>query len=306
MVLSSLSVFCKVVELASFRQAADALGVPVATASHQIQALEKRLGIKLLTRTTRRVDVTQEGQLYYQRIAPLLVGIHEAEQLLLSTSHEPKGQLNISAPASIVRTLIAPRLREFTDAHPALLLRFVATDMVVNLSEEGLDCVIRAGPPNAEGLAVRALGSLPQWFAASPCLVERFGFPETPGELAKFPFINYAARRKVDIVNVDAYSGKKHEQFVAAAQVSVNDGDAYVAMALQGLGAVWSPPHDLATHLRSGALRIVLPEWTAPPIPVYAIYARGRQLLPRVRVFVDWMEQQFKRAHLDAASLFVR
>lgn len=296
MQISPLNVFCRVVELGSFRKAATALDVPVATASHQIQALEKRLGIKLLTRTTRRVDVTEDGQLYYQRIAPLLAGIDEAEQLLLSTRQEPTGQLNISAPASVVRTLIAPHLKEFTTAHPALLLRLVATDMVVDLLEEGLDCVIRTGAPSTAGQVTRSLGTMPQWFAASPCLIARYGLPEKPSDFAKYPFINFAARHDLSVVHIDAYSDKKHEHVIAHAQISVNDGDSYVALAAQGLGVVWSPPYDLAPFVRSGALRIVLPEWTGPPIHMHAIYARGRQLLPRVRVFIDWVEHQLKRS----------
>ena len=234
MALSSLAAFCKVVELGSFRKAALALGIPVATVSHQIHALEKRLSVKLLTRTTRKVDVTEEGQIHYQRIAPLLAGIEDAEQILLSNNQEPKGQLNISAPASVVRTLIAPQLRLFTQAYPMVSLRIVATDMIVDLMEEGLDCVIRASSASTTGLAVRSLGVMPQWFAASPCLIQQWGMPNTPTELARLPFINFAARHDVNIVTIDAYSKNQQERFFATAKVSVNDGDSYVALAVQG------------------------------------------------------------------------
>ena len=285
-----LQVFCKVLELSSFRKAALQLGVPLATASHQINALEKRLGVNLLLRSTRHVEATAEGLAFYQRSAPLLQGIVEAQNLLQSASRAPAGQLNVGAPASVVRTIMAPALVQFFSAYPDIRLRFVATDKVLSFDDEGLDCLIRVGPPNSDGLMVRSLGQMPQFFAANPDLIARFGMPCSLAEMAKFPFVNYGVRRQVGIASIEAYQDKKKEIFEASAVVSVDDGGSYVAFAIQGLGAIQAPMHDLDRHLRSGKLQLLLPEWQGPTLPIFAIFARGRHLLPRCRVFVDWFE----------------
>ncbi len=296
MQISPLNVFCRVVELSSFRKAAEELGVPVSTASQQVQSLEKRLGVRLLVRSTRKVEPTFEGFSYYQRIAPLLEGIEEASDLLVQSNGLPKGQLSISAPASVVRTLIVPALTRFTTAYPGITLRFIATDSVLNVAEQGLDCVIRAAQPSADGLTTRSLGRIPQFFAASPSLIARLGMPQTLSDIAKYPFVNYGVRHNVDAADIEAFNGQRRAHFTARAVVSVDDGDAYMAFAKQGFGAIQAPPYDLYTHLRDGTLVLLLPEWRGPALDFFAIYAKGRQLLPRVRLFVDWMQGRLEQA----------
>jgi len=292
-----LHVFCKVIELSSFRRAAEQLGIPVATASHQVKALEKRLGVTLLIRSTRKVEPTTEGQAHWQRIAPLLQGIAEAEeQLGRKVGDFPAGHLHVSAPASLVRTLIAAHAADFHTRYPHIVLRILATDNIVNLADQGLDCVIRAGPPQGDGLVTRAIGKAPQFFAASPGLIGRMGRPGSLDALRRYPFINYAVRHHPDIAVIDAFSGGHRETFEAHAQVCVNDGDAYVAFARQGLGAIQSPLYDLKPHLHDGSLQLLLPEWRGPELAFHAVCARGRQLLPKVRAFVDWVEARLSDA----------
>ena len=298
-----LHVFCKVIELSSFRRAAEQLGIPVATASHQVMALEKRLGVKLLTRSTRKVEPTAEGQAHWQRIAPLLQGIDEAEeQLGRVASNGAAGHLHVSAPASVVRTLIAAHSADFQARYPDIFLRILATDNIVSLADHGLDCVIRAGPPRNDGLVARAIGKMPQFFAASPCLIQRMGPPDTLEDLRKYPFINYDVRHNPNIVVIDAFSGTRQETFEAHAKVCVNDGDAYVAFARQGLGVIQSPLYDLKPHLTDGTLQLLLPEWQGPELAFHAIYARGRQLLPKVKAFVDWVETRLFDARCPPAT----
>lgn len=291
--LSALHVFCRVLELASFRQAADSLHMPVATVSSQIRSLELRLGVKLLVRSSRHVAPTDEGLAYYRRVMPLLEGLDEAEQVLKDTQGRPAGRLHVSVSASVVRWVIAPMLPEFAARFPDISLRLVATDRVLDLAAEGLDCAIRAGTPLGDGMVVKPLPRLAQFFAASPLLVARYGMPDSPQAMAQLPFITYAGPRDSSRVQGLAFKGSasalQRVAFTAASSLSVDDGSAYVALAVAGLGVIESPAYDLNPELNAQRLVLLVPDWRGPDIAFHAVYAKGRANLPRVTAFVDWV-----------------
>ncbi len=300
MSLSALHVFCRVMELSSFRQAADSLQIPVATASSQIKSLELRLGVRLLTRSSRHVAATDEGLAYYQRVAPLIEGLNEADQALKDTQAAPRGRLHVTVPASLMRLVIAPHLPQFQNLYPQISLRLVATDQIVDLAADGLDCAIRAGKPAADGLAVTVMNRLPQFFAASPKLVAQFGVPESLQDLKTMPFLNYASCRDSMRIQVKAYMNGKLSTFEADAPTSIDDGCAYVEMACAGLGVIQSPAYDLNPQVTAGRLQFLLVPWQGPEISFHAVYGKGRACLPRVVAFVEWVASLLEKPEFVA------
>ncbi|WP_373716457.1 LysR substrate-binding domain-containing protein [Roseateles sp.] len=217
--------------------------------------------------------------------------LDEAGRLLTDSSSQPKGRVHVSAPASVAREILAPALPGFLARYPGISLRVLATDRIVDLPERGLDCAVRASEPTDDGRTVKSLVRMPQFFAASPCLLARHGMPRTLADIAALPFINYNGKRDESRLQVQAIAGNETHQFDVDAPISVDDGAAYVALACAGLGVVQSPLCDLRHHLVSGRLRLLLPECRGPALTFHMVYAEGKQFLPRVRAFVDWVHE---------------
>lgn len=150
---------------------------------------------------------------------------------------------------------------------------------------------VRASEPADDGRTVKSLVRMPQFFAASPCLLARHGMPRTLADIAALPFINYNGKRDESRLQVQAIAGNETHQFDVDAPISVDDGAAYVALACAGLGVVQSPLCDLRHRLVSGRLRLLLPECRGPDLTFHMVYAEGKQFLPRVRAFVDWVHE---------------
>lgn len=293
--------FARVAELASFTQAAESLGCPKATVSATVQRLERQLGTRLLHRTTRRVQLTQDGQAFYERCKDVLADLEELEQLFLPTPAALRGRLRVDLPVGAARQLVLPRLPEFMAAHPQLEIELSCTDRRVDLVREGFDCVLRVGALGDSSLVARPLGWLRQFNLASPEYLRVHGVPQSLEDLAGHRLIHYASvlgQRSAGFEYVDAAGQAR--SLPMAGTLTVNNSEAYEAACLAGAGLVQVPVPGLSDLVAQGRLVEVLPQFQAPPLPVSLVYAHRRQLPQRVQVFMNWLSEVL-RPHLRPA-----
>lgn len=284
----TMRLFCRIVELGSFSRAAASLNLPPATATHAIRALETRLGVRLLQRTTRHVSPTPDGDAYYQRSVRILADVEETEAGLGHGGAPPRGKLRVDMQGTLARTFVLPRLDEFLARYPDITLDIGMGDRLADLVREGIDCVLRVGELADSAMVARRVATLRQVTCAAPAYVARHGAPASLEALQ--------AHRAVNFMGPD---GKPYpfdylvdgavRRVTLPGVVSVTDADAYVACAERGLGLVQLPRYHVARQLADGLLVEVLPQLAAPAMPVSVLYPHARQLSPRVRVFANWL-----------------
>lgn len=284
----SLTVFARVAELASFSQAADQLGLPRASVSTAVQQLENHLGSRLLHRTTRRVQLTQDGIVCYERCKDLLSDLDELQAMFQQPGGTPlTGRVRMDMPSGMARTVVLPRLPELLQQHPQLLLEISSTDRRVDLVREGFDCVLRVGEVGESGLVARPLGAMQMVNCASPGYLARHGTPQTQSDLDHHQLIHYSPTLGAPATGFETADGARP----MAGSITVNNSAAYTAACLAGLGLVQSPLLGVKDLIESGRLVRVLDGCPAPPMPVTLLYAHRRHLSKRVRVVMDWLAE---------------
>ena len=287
-----MHIFARVAELASFTQAAEALGIPKASASTAVQQLETQLGTRLLHRTTRRVQLTQDGQAYYERCKDLLADVDELQSMFQHLDGAGlKGRVRIDMSTGMARNVVVPRLPELLARHPGLEVELSSTERRVDVVREGFDCVLRTGAVVDSSLVARPLGLARLVNCASPAYLRAHG---TPRSLADLP-----GHRLVHFVNTLGARSAGFEAVVDGALVltpmqgalTVNNAEAYMAGCLAGLGLIQVPHLGVVDLLARGDLVEVLPQLAAPPMPLTLMYANRRNLPRRVRTVMDWLAQ---------------
>ncbi|NUE92992.1 LysR substrate-binding domain-containing protein [Acinetobacter seifertii] len=289
----AMKVFNKVVETNSFSLAADSLGLPRASVTTTIQGLEKHLQVRLLNRTTRKLSLTPDGAVYYERTARILADVEDVESTFHDSERGPRGRLRIDVKASIGRLILIPMLCDFHAKYPDIDLVIGMSDRPVDLVQDAVDCVIRIGQLKDSSLVARRIGTIQCVTVAAPRYLMEHGEPRTIEELQKHQVVHYFNSRTGRNIDWDfMVNGEIHSVGVKG-RVSVNDGDSYIDLAVQGFGLIQCPYYMVAKHLESGALREVLTEWLPAPMPISVVYLQNRHLSPKVRVFVDWVAELF-------------
>lgn len=292
-------VFARVVECASFTRAADSLGLPRSSVSAAVQMLETRLGARLLNRTTRRVSVTEDGAVFYERCVRLLSDMEEAEDLFRNAGGRPSGRLRVDVPGRIGRLVIAPALPEFLAAYPQIEIDLGMTDRAVDLVEERADCVLRVGPLGDSGLVGRRIGDLELINVASPAYLARHGAPAGPQDLAEHLAVNYASPSSGRVEPWEWMDGEMVRTQPMRGTVCVNSAEGLIACCLAGLGLIQIPAYDVAGHLAAGELVRVMDEHRAQPMQMTLLYPHRRQAPERLKVFSAWLETLL-RPHVRA------
>lgn len=290
--LDRMQIFTRVTELASFTQAADVLGLPKASVSNAVQQLEAALGTRLLHRTTRRVQPTQDGQAFYERCKDLLADVDELQTMFQQAGAQAlRGRVRVDMPTAQARQAIIPRLPALLQAHPLLELEISSTDRRVDLVREGFDCVLRAGPVLDVGLIARPVGLMRMVNVASPAYLQTHGMPQTLDDLARHHLVHYAPTlgAKTSGFEVAQPDGKAVRSITMPGAITVNNAEAYTAACLAGLGIVQVPAVGAQPLLKTGQLVALLPDHVAPPMPLNLLYANRRNLSRRVRVVMDWL-----------------
>lgn len=287
--LELLRTFVRVTEMSSFTLASESLGVPRSTVSEHVQALEMLVGTRLLQRTTRKVQATQDGLVLYERSKDLLSNMDEIEGLFRQDEASLVGRIRIDMPNILARQVVMPRLPEFMAQHPNLELEISTTDRRVDLLSEGFDCVVRVGAQPDQSVVARHLCDFAMVNCASPAYLRRFGVPERLEDLAQHRLVHYVG------VLGSRSEGFLYEQEGAlhrvpmVGSVTVNSTDCYESACLGGFGLIQAPLMGMQSYLLSGELVAVLPQLTAPSLEVSLLYARQRHLPLRVRAFMGWL-----------------
>lgn len=290
--ISDLSFFVLLAKHASLTRAAQELGVTPPTVSKRLAALEQRLGVRLMHRTTRRIALTVEGEAYLTEGARLLNELNVLEQTVAGGRAVPRGLLRVHATLGFGRRHIVPAISRFLRAHPEVEIQLQLSDRPVNLVEQGFDVAIRFGEIPDSRLTTRTIAFNRRLLCASPQYLKECGVPARPGELS--------SHRCITIRESDETYGTWHltqgarvETVKVRGRVSVNDGEAALAWALDGHGILMRSEWDAAPYLQSGRLRQVLEGWTLPSANVVAVYPTRQNLSARTRSFVDELADWF-------------
>jgi LysR family transcriptional regulator for bpeEF and oprC len=249
-------------------------------------------------RTTRRLSLTPDGAAYYERCVRILADVEETEASFQSGNKKPHGKLRIDMPGSIGRLLVIPSLCEFHTRYPDIDLQLGLSDRPVDLLQEGVDCVVRVGALQDSSLVARRIGLFEGVTCAAPDYIERAGMPASLEDLDNHKAVNYFSSRTGRTLDWAFLVDGKEIEVKMKSIVSVNDADAYVTCGLEGFGLIQPALFMVLPHLRSGQLVEVLPELKPLPMPISVVYPHSRHLSPKVRVFVDWIAEQFDRCPL--------
>ncbi|GLQ91502.1 transcriptional regulator [Dyella acidisoli] len=281
-----MALFVEVVKAKGFRGASEATGVPNSTLSRRISMLEKAIGLRLLHRTTRKVELTEAGQIYFERCKRIVDEAKLAHEQLGEMLAQPSGLLRASLPVDFAVTYMAPLIAEFAGRYPGITFDFDLTSRQVDLVSEPFDVAIRMGQPENSRLIARPVASLLPHLYASPQYLKRSGKPKEPAELKQHECLN--------IVRGGLWAlqrGAKSVQVSVGSRFTVNNVGLIRRLATLGMGIVLVPREIVADDLAAGRLVPVLPDWHGKPMPVYAL-TETRLLPAKTQRFIEFLKER--------------
>ena len=299
--LSQLEVFTQVVASRSFSRAAEHLGVTPSAVSRAIAALEKRLGGRLLNRTTRSLSVTDEGAAFYTRALAILADLQDAERSVSRTRGAPRGKLRVDAPLALGAQLLAPALPEFLRRYPEVSVDLSLRDQYIDPIGEGVDVTLRMGKLAASDLVARKLGRVRIVVVGSPAYLARYGRPAAPHALSGHKCLTYLLRGHPIPWRFRARDGTTITASVNA-QLSAGSGEVLRRAAVAGAGLTRLFEYIVSADIAAGLLETVLTEHALPAVPVYALHARARPPSPKIRAFADFAAELFRRSPYARSS----
>lgn len=298
--VDDLEIFTRVVDAESFTKAGRELRLTTAVISSRISRLEKRLGARLLNRTTRQVQPTEEGRVYYEHARRILEEAERAQQLLAELKSRPAGALRISAPTALGRTHVAPLIPAFCAEHPQVQARLQLTDRVVDLLEEGVDVAVRQGEPPPSSLMIRRLAPDLRVVCAAPSYLARRGAPQSPQELRDHACLLLRFPGSLRYFwTFETESGERFKTRIIGSMDS-DSMEALIDWAVAGHGLLMASVWDLADHLREGRLAPTLRSWWPRGLELSALMPPGRGQPAKTRAFVDELVACFA-SHPDRA-----
>lgn len=303
--LSAMATFVRVVDAGSLSGAARTLPSSLTSVSRQISALEERYGTQLLLRTTRRLALTLDGRILYERAKSLLNEFKEIEATLSRGRHEPSGRIRISAPTLMGRLLIAPLLAEFLRRYPALTLDLLLVDRAVDMVEEDIHLSLRVGHLPDSQLVARKLADLRMIVCASPAYLERRGVPRTPADLSRHDCLVFS-----DTPGIAAWRFREgvgtERRIRIAGRLWMNSLDALVSAAKEGAGIVRVPSWQVEADIAAGGLQRILRDHEPPPTPLHLLFQPSRLESPKTRIFVDYLLERWRTvealAHIQPSA----
>ncbi len=283
--------FARVVETRSFTKAAETLHLSRTSVTQLVQQLEARLRVRLLNRTTRRVHVTADGAAYYERVVRLLADMDDAETSLSAATTVPRGRLRVDVPSPLARMLLVPALPDFHARYPEIQIHMGVSDRMVDLLGENVDCVVRGGAPTDPSLVARRVGDLPLGVYAAPAYLARHGMPPHPVALqeAGHLIVGYLRSRTGTIFPYAMRRGDESIEVHGRYVVALDDGNAYLAAGLAGMGVLWLPDYMARAHRMGGDLVPLFEDWQIDPMPLYIAFPPNRHVSAKLRVFIDWV-----------------
>ena len=290
--LASMEVFVRVAQLSSFSSTANQLGMSKSTVSKHISALEERLGVRLLNRTTRRLSLTEYGEVYRDHCLRILHEVTQADDIMGRFTSEPRGKLKINAPMSFGMMHLAPLLPGFMKKHPYVDLDMNLNDRRVDLIDEGFDLAIRIGTLDDSNLIARKLASIDFLCLASPGYLKRRKPPEHPEDLKHHNCLYYTLSRN----GCEWHFNKDGEtrNVNISGRLSSNNGDILYTASILDEGIVYLPRFLVDDAIGDGSLQLLLEDWNTTSIDVFAVYPESRHVSPKLRVFIDYLVRAFK------------
>lgn len=289
--LVSMKAFVRVVELGSFAAAARAMQLSPAMVTNHVAYLERRVGTRLLNRTTRRVAATDAGRAYYERCVDALAAIDEAEAIASNESVEPRGALRLTAPVEFGNMHLAPRVAEFMRRHPQVEVHLDLSNRVFNLIDEGIDAALRIARTFDPGVVARQLARSRLMIVASPAYFGDRPRPSHPAELAKADTLAFGVPRPWTAIGFER--GAQHAKARIAPRLQTSSSETLRQLACEGLGCVMLPTFVAGADVAAGRLIDLFPDWRIGELAISVVY-QNRKLQPaRVRAFVDFMVEGY-------------
>ncbi|MDH0300854.1 MULTISPECIES: LysR family transcriptional regulator [unclassified Pseudomonas] len=289
----AMRAFARVVETGSFTKAAETLGISRTSVTQLVQQLEARLRVRLLNRTTRRVSVTNDGEQFYLRVQRLLADLEDAEASLGEAALRPRGKLRVDVPSPLARLVLVPALADFHARYPDIQIELGVSDRMVDIIGEHVDCVVRGGELLDQSLMARRVADLRLGVYAAPAYLQRVGTPAQPRELEgpTHHVVGFLWARTGKPMPLNLERGAERLQVQGRPVLTVDDGNAYLAAGLAGLGVLWLPDYMAREEVARGSLVRLFEDWQLTPMPLFVAYPPSRHVGARLRVFIDWVAE---------------
>ena len=288
----AMRVFCSVIEAGSFVAAAERSGLSTTAVSRLVAQLEMQLNVRLINRTTRRMNPTNEGFAYFERCTQLLADLEEAEASVSGEARHPRGRLRLTAPIALATLRLAPAFAAFCRTYPEITLDVVLSDGVADFVEEGLDLAIRVGRVGSENLVARHIGETALLIAASHDYLTRMGNPGHPEDLLRHACFTYTYSATGNQWQFEDEAGQSVSVRIGG-PVNANNGMLLAEMAAAGSGIVLAPCFILQPLIAAGRLVQVLPEWKQCRLPIHVVYPTRRHLSAKVQAMTGFLSNWF-------------
>ncbi|EGH65473.1 LysR family transcriptional regulator [Pseudomonas syringae pv. actinidiae ICMP 19103] len=286
-----MQAFARVVETGSFTKAAGTLHMSKTSVTQLVQQLEARLRVRLLNRTTRKVNVTADGAVYYERVVRLLAEMDDAETSLSGAASLPRGRLRVDVPSPLASMLLMPAMPAFHARYPDIQIDMGVSDRIVDLIGENVDCVVRGGEITDQSLMARHVGDLQLGVYVAPGYLQRMGTPAHPHDLenSSHRIVGYLWARTGKALPYAMHRDGEQVRVQGLYTLTVDDGNAYIAAGLAGMGILWLPDYMARPYLARGDLVPLFQDWQLDSMPMYVAFPPNRHVSIKVRVFIDWV-----------------
>jgi len=286
-----MEVFAKVAETGSFAAAAEAMGISGPMVGKHIRLLEEHLGVRLLNRTTRRQSLTDAGRDFLERTRIVLAELEAAEAVAAESRAKPRGELRVNAPSTFGAHSLAPVIADYMKAHPEVTVKLTLSDRVVDLVDEGFDCVFRVGPLEDSTLMARALRPTQFVCCAAPSYLKTHGKPKAPADLTEHDCLGFTGSA---LEHAWSFTGPDGVVTVPVkSRFAVNSGQALRQTALSGLGIIYQVEDLTREDIATGRLVRVLARWEPLSRPLHLLFAPDRRITPKLRSFIEFAATTF-------------
>lgn len=293
--IGEMTAFVRAVETGGFSSAARGLGLTPSALSKLVTRLEDRLGARLLHRTTRRLQLTAEGEAFYARARPILMAMDEAEAEVTQAASSPRGLLRLHCGSAFGMHQLTPAIPRFQERHPEVNLDIIISDQPPGLTDERIDLAIRIGPLDESSMVARRICNLERIICASPAYLQRCGTPRTPDDLQRHNCLSITSLPALRRWPFDTDDGIRVVH--VGGNVSANNAETVLQLAMAGVGITRLTDVVVGEAIRSGKLVPILTDWNhVEPVPLFATYPSGRNLSPKVRAMVDFLVAEFGSA----------
>ncbi|XQW86461.1 LysR family transcriptional regulator [Thalassotalea piscium] len=287
--LKSMVVFAQVIEQGSLSAAAKHVGISRAVVSYHLKKLETQLGVKLLNRTTRAINLTEAGQAYYLRCKTIAEEANAANQQIESIKNEPEGLLKITCPVNVGLQMVVPALNEFRKLYPKIILDVMLTDEVVHIMKEGIDLAIRGAPLVDSGLQASKLATLETCLCGAPEYFQKYGRPKTPAALSEHQWVIYKLTSGV----LTLTKGSRSFSIETKGTISTNNAAARTAFVEAGHGIARIPKYDALPKIHEGSLEVILEDYTLRDINIYGVFPPGTASNKKLRLLLNFLKNHF-------------